>query len=122
MKESSDLPGDTFSEVMKRFFAFLGVLVFLAAALIGISLMMGQAKQDDLSQENVLHASCVVKDKELIPNRLGRDYNTYKVATSCGNFVTGYDLFDSLNENETYDLITTVGNWANKPTIISFEP
>lgn len=83
--------------------------------------MAGQAKQDDFNEEKASHTDCAVMDKSMTPNRNGREFSTYKVTTSCGNFVTDYNLFDSLNENETYDLTTTAGNWANKPTIIAIE-
>lgn len=83
--------------------------------------MAGQAKKDDFNGEKTSHADCAVMDKSMTPNRNGREFNTYKVTTSCGNFVTDYSLFDSLNENETYDLTTTAGNWANKPTVVSAE-
>lgn len=106
----------------RRFFDFLAALVFLTAALIGVSMVMGQAKHDDLSQEKVVHASCVVKDKEMTPNRNGRDYNTYTIKTSCGDFVTDADFYETIALDKNYDITTTAGNWANKPTIVLMEP
>lgn len=81
--------------------------------------MAGEAKQDDLNEERVLHSACVVTDKSMTPNRNGREFNAYKVDTSCGDFVTDSDLFESISESETYNLTVTAGNWANKPTITS---
>lgn len=121
MKPFSDLPGDSSSEAIKRFLSFVGFLIFATIVLVGISFAMGQAKQDDLSQGTTLHKSCVVNDKEFIANRAGRDYSTYKVKTSCGEFVTDSTLYETVVQNETYDFTATVGNWANKPTILTAE-
>jgi hypothetical protein len=106
----------------RRFADFFIALVLLTTALIGISLLMGQAKRSDFSQEKIFNSSCAVKDKEITPNRLGRDYNTYTVKTSCGNFVTDADLYETIAQGETYDITATAGNWANKPTIVLIEP
>lgn len=107
------------SDGVKRFSIFVATLGAMAVILVGVSMMAGEAKQADMNKEVVSHSDCVVTDKSREPNRNGREYDTYKIATSCGDFVTDSDLFESIYENETYDLTATLGNWANKPTILS---
>lgn len=109
-------------EAAERFLLFVATLGALTSILVAGSMITGQAKQDDFNGEKTLHESCVVMDTSMTPNRNGREFSTYKVTTSCGDFVTDFDLFETIAMDETYDLITTVGNWANKPTIISIEP
>lgn len=122
MEESSQPSRQISSDGRKRFLDFLCILVFLTAALVGVSLLMSQAKHNDFSQEKVVYSSCVVKDKEITPNRNGRDYNTYTVKTSCGDFVTDADSYATITQDKAYDITTTAGNWANKPTIVLMEP
>ena len=121
MKEFSNLSMKPSRQDRKRLYDFMGAVIFLTAALVGISLMMGQAKQSDFNGEKVLHVSCVVKDKEINPNRYGKNYNTYTIRTSCGDFVTDADFYDAIAQDKTYDITTTGGNWANKPTIVLME-
>ncbi|MNG23595.1 hypothetical protein D3C84_1082200 [compost metagenome] len=109
-------------EAAERFLLFVATLGALTSTLVAGSMIAGQAKQDDFNGEKTLHESCVVMDTSMTPNRNGREFNTYKVTTSCGDFVTDFDLFETITENETYDLTATAGNWASKPTIISIEP
>lgn len=122
MKDSHNLSVKSSHQGRNRLYDFIGVLIFLAAALVGVSLMMGQAKQSDFNGEKVLHTSCEIKDKEIVPNRYGRDYSTYTVKTSCGDFVADSTLYDIIAQAGTYDITTTVGYWANKPTIFLMEP
>lgn len=112
MKKFPNLSSDT----AQRVYVFVAALIATAAALILFSLMAGEAKNNDLNKDKILHSSCVVKSKEIDTTRVGKTYN---VDTSCGKFITDSSLFETLNQDGTYDLTTTPGNWATKPSIVS---
>lgn len=97
------------------------LIFFVGAITLGITISIN--KNADLEGEQVSHTDCTVLDK--YDKRASRgqaaDHN-YFVDSSCGTFrASSKDLSDTLEVGQVYDLSVTVGNWANKPTIITVE-
>lgn len=82
---------------------------------------MGNAIQNDMAGEKVFHANCAVTEKEQVSQSNGKMItNTlFRLTTSCGNFETDRTLYEAIAQGQTYNLTSTVGNWANKPTVVS---
>lgn len=81
------------------------------------------SKRADLKGERLAHTECTVLDKYDKKMSRGRaaDRN-YFIDSSCGTFrASDQALSNSLEIGQDYNWSATVGNWANKPTIISVE-
>lgn len=100
-----------------------GLLISLGAlAVFGI--MHYETKKDDLAGEQIAHTDCTVFEKYDRKVSRGRAANlNYFIDSSCGLFrADNKALSDTLDVGQVYDFSATVGNWANKPTILSASP
>lgn len=99
------------------------LLVFFGGMII-FGITHNANKRADLRGEQVTHTECTVLEKYDKKMSRGRaaDRN-YFIDSSCGLFrADNKDLSDTLEVGQDYNWSATVGNWANKPTIISVEP
>lgn len=80
------------------------------------------ASNNDMHGEQVAHSSCHVTGKPTSQRSRGQAqerYNYY-IDSTCGKFRADKDTYNKLELDNTYDLVTTTGNWSNKPSIVSF--
>lgn len=102
-----------------RYFIWSLVVFFGGMIIFGITHYA--SKRADLKGEQVSHTECTVYakyDKKVSRGRAA-DRN-YFIDSSCGLFrADSQALSDTLEVGQAYDWSATVGNWANKPTIIS---
>lgn len=68
---------------------------------------------DDLYSDNVVHTGCEVTNKI---SHSGRQVS-YRIDSTCGNWFTDATVYNHLKIGNTYDLETTEGNWAHKPSL-----
>jgi hypothetical protein len=95
----------------------VGVL-FGIAALFTFVIFHGLATIDDMSGEQLTYKGCTVT-KNSETNVKG--VVLYDLRTTCGDFKPAKEMRDEMQVDGTYDLTTTVGNWANPPTVLSVE-
>ena len=84
----------------------VAVLIFLGVAV--------QAEDDNLYGERVTHSSCYITEKTA--NRVKS--MVYTVTSSCGTFKTLEFVFNTVEPGNTYDLMTTKGNWASAAFLV----
>jgi hypothetical protein len=102
---------------------FVWSLLIFFGGMITFGITHYFTKQDDLRGEQVAHSECTVFDKydKKVSRGRAADRN-YFIDSSCGLFrASDKDFSDTLEVGQVYNWSATVGNWANKPTIISAE-
>lgn len=100
---------------------FWSVLAIFGGMII-FGITINSSKEADLTGEQVNHTECTVLgkyDKKLARGQAHK--RNYFIDSSCGTFRTSEDLSNTLEVGQDYDWSATVGNWANKPTILSVE-
>lgn len=102
---------------------FIWGLVIFFGGMITFGIILNVTKANDLRGEQVAHAECTVLDKYDRKGSGGRAApRMYYIDSSCGTFrVRDRAFSDTLEIGQVYNWSATVGNWANKPTIISAE-
>lgn len=98
----------------------LGILIILGGLSV-FGIIIYETKKDDLKAEPVVHTECAViekYDRKLVRGRANEP--AHFIDSSCGLFQTSADIANSLETGKNYNLTATEGNWANKPTILSF--
>lgn len=104
-----------------RYFIWSLLIFFGGMIIFGIT--HNANKRADLKGEQVAHTDCTVfkkYDKKMSRGRAA-DLN-YFIDSSCGLFrADSKALSDTLEVGKAYNWSSTVGNWANKPTIVSVE-
>lgn len=96
-------------------------LLLILGGLIVFGIVHYETKKEDLQAEPVIHTGCTIVekyDKKLVRGRAHEP--AHFIDSSCGLFRTSEDIANSLEAGKNYDLSATAGNWANKPTIVSF--
>ena len=88
-----------------------------------IMFIIGGATRADLNGEKTVHSNCNVFEKKINSYFNGKMITTsgYELETSCGNFKTDSDIYKNIEPNQTYNLTSTVGNWANRATVVAVE-
>lgn len=102
---------------------FWSLLIFFGGMIV-FGIVHYETKKDDLAGEQIAHTDCTVFEKYDRKVSRGRaaDLN-YFIDSSCGLFrADNKALSDTLDVGQVYDFSATVGNWANKPTILSASP
>lgn len=102
---------------------FLWSLLIFFGGMITLGIVIGINKDADLGGQQVSHTDCTILDKydKKATRGLASDRN-YFIESSCGTFrANTKDISDEVEVGQVCDLYVTVGNWANKPTIISVE-
>lgn len=122
-KEAGTMLKYAFKTVNKKVYLWTGLFGVVVGVLMGGAMLAGQATELDMKGEKVVHTSCSIIDKPLSYSTNGRSITSvsYGLRTSCGDFRSNESLDRTITLNETYNLTATVGNWANKPTVVSAE-
>lgn len=106
------------SQVKKEVLIFGIIVAAVLGAVVGACLIYDKVVQQDMNGERVTYSGCTVTDSSAASVR---GAISYFVATTCGTFRTTPEVYERTKIGETYNMETTVGNWANKPTLISVE-
>lgn len=96
-------------------------MVFGGMIIFGIT--HSATKRADLAGEQAAHTECTVFEKydKKVSRGRAADRN-YFIDSSCGLFrADSKALSDTLEVGKAYNWSSTIGNWANKPTIVSVE-
>lgn len=102
---------------------FMWSLLIFFGGMIIFGLTHYANKRADLKGEKVAHTECTVYEKydKKMSRGMAADRN-YFIDSSCGLFrADSKALSDTLEVGKAYNWSSTVGNWANKPTITSVE-
>ena len=102
---------------------FIWSLVVFFGGMIVFGITHYVSKRADLKGERVAYTGCTVYEKydKRVSRGRAADRN-YFIDSSCGLFrADSKALSDTLEVGQEYDWSTTIGNWANKPTIVSVE-
>lgn len=112
-----------FKTANKKVYLIAGSVGVLMGLIIGGAALMGNAIRSDMTGDKVAHANCTVTDKQEAVQTNGKTITNilFRLTTSCGNFETDRTLYETIAQGKTYNLTSTVGNWANKPTVTSAE-
>lgn len=104
-----------------RYFMWSLLIFFGGMIVFGITIYAN--KRADLRGEQVVHTECTVFEKYDKKVARGQAHKrNYFIDSSCGLFrADSKDLSDTLEIGQDYNWSSTVGNWANKPTILSVE-
>lgn len=123
LKEAGAMLRFSFKTANKKVYIWTGIVGVILGVILGGACLVGTAIRSDMTGEKVAHANCIVSDKETVQQTNGKAVTStsYKLITSCGNFNSDRALYETINKGDTYNLTSTVGNWANKPTILTAE-
>lgn len=100
---------------------FFGVLGALGGFIV-MGLGFAIASNDDKHGEQISHSSCTITDKPTSLRSRGQAQERYNygIESTCGKFSVEKDIYDKLELDNTYDLLTTAGNSVTKASIVSF--
>lgn len=102
---------------------FMWSLLVFFGGMITFGVTHNFSKRADLRGEQIAHTECTVFEKydKSVSRGRAADRN-YFIDSSCGLFrAENKASSDTLEVGQTYDWSATVGNWANKPTILLVE-
>lgn len=122
-KEMGDVLKFAFKTANKKVYLWAGIGGVLLGVILGGTFLVGSAIRSDMTGEKVAHANCTITDKQEVSQTNGKAITSisFKLTTSCGSFETDRSLYETINQGKTYNLTSTVGNWANKPTVVNAE-